>query len=56
MYNNSEYLNNLNFYNNNLNYHDINRSNEINKKLINIAIKDIEEDEENNIYITLLQK
>ncbi len=35
MYNNSEYLNNLNFYNNNLNYHDINRSNEINKKLIN---------------------
>ena len=35
MYNNSEYLNNLNFYNNNLNYHDVNRSNEINKKLIN---------------------
>ena len=31
-------------------------SNEINKKLINIAIKDIEEDEENNIYITLLKK
>ena len=35
MYNNSEYLNNLNFFNNNLNYHDVNRSNEINKKLIN---------------------
>ena len=38
MYNNNEYLNNLNFCNNNLNYHEVNRSNEINKRLVNSGL------------------